>query len=138
MTAHAHARPGLRLPPATFRITRDDLRAYAEASGDANPIHLDPAAAAAAGLPGTIAHGMLVMGLAASAVEAWAGAPATVQECGARWPRPVVVPAGGTDVHVDATVAERLDGRRVRVRATARCGGDTVMTMPRLVVALPR
>jgi acyl dehydratase len=126
------------LPPVTFRITHDDLREYAEAAGDHNPIHLDPHAAAAAGLPGTIAHGMLVMGLATSAVESWAGAPATVEECGARWTRPVVVPATGTDVHVEATVVERLAQNRVRLRVTARCGDDTVMTMPRVVVALPR
>jgi acyl dehydratase len=41
-----------------------DLAHYAEASGDHNPIHLDPAAAAALGLPTVIAHGMLVMGIA--------------------------------------------------------------------------
>jgi acyl dehydratase len=36
------------------------LRAYAAASGDNNPIHLDDGSAKAAGLPGVIAHGMLV------------------------------------------------------------------------------
>ncbi len=42
-------------------ITREQLAAYAEASGDPNQIHLDAAAAQAAGLPGVIAHGMLTM-----------------------------------------------------------------------------
>ena len=55
-------RPGdqlaeLALPP----VTRATLRAYAEASGDRNPIHLDPETARAAGFPDVIAHGMLVM-----------------------------------------------------------------------------
>ena len=45
------------LPP----INRDQLRLYAEASGDPNPIHLSDAAAEAAGLPGVIAHGMLTV-----------------------------------------------------------------------------
>lgn len=40
-------------------ITREQLRAYADASGDHNPIHLDAEVAAAKGLPGIIAHGML-------------------------------------------------------------------------------
>ena len=42
-------------------IDRDQLRKYAEASGDPNPIHLSDEAAAAAGLPGVIAHGMLTV-----------------------------------------------------------------------------
>lgn len=42
-------------------IDRDQLRRYAEASGDPNPIHLSDEAAEAAGLPGVIAHGMLTV-----------------------------------------------------------------------------
>lgn len=45
------------LPP----IHREQLRKYAEASGDPNPIHLSDEAAEAAGLPGVIAHGMLTV-----------------------------------------------------------------------------
>jgi acyl dehydratase len=48
----------LTCPP----ITRELLRAYAEASGDHNPLHTDSATAQAAGQPDVIAHGMLVMG----------------------------------------------------------------------------
>ncbi len=40
-------------------ITKEQLRAYADASGDHNSIHLDESAARKAGLPGIIAHGML-------------------------------------------------------------------------------
>lgn len=42
-------------------ITQDQLQAYAEASLDDNPIHLNESIAKRAGLPGTIAHGMLSM-----------------------------------------------------------------------------
>ncbi len=42
-------------------VSRDQLRKYAEASGDPNPIHLSDEAARAAGLPGVIAHGMLTV-----------------------------------------------------------------------------
>ncbi len=45
------------IPP----VNRDQLRKYAEASGDPNPIHLSETAAGAAGLPGIIAHGMLTV-----------------------------------------------------------------------------
>lgn len=47
-----------RTPPPT---NRDQLRKYAEASGDPNPIHLSDEAAEAAGLPEVIAHGMLTV-----------------------------------------------------------------------------
>ena len=44
-------------------FTREQIAAYAEASGDRNPIHLDDGVATAAGLPGIIAHGMLQMSI---------------------------------------------------------------------------
>jgi acyl dehydratase len=48
---------------STSRIipTLETARAYAEASGDRNPIHTDPDAAVAAGLPGSIMHGLWTM-----------------------------------------------------------------------------
>jgi len=61
------------LEPFTWRVTREQIAAYAEASGDHNPIHLDDHAARAAGLPGVIAHGMLGMAQLANFVVAYAG-----------------------------------------------------------------
>jgi acyl dehydratase len=46
-------------------FTEEQIAAYAEASGDRNPIHLDGEFARSVGLPGVIAHGMLQMGLLA-------------------------------------------------------------------------
>ncbi len=42
-------------------ITQEQLRRYADASGDHNPIHLDEQAAHRVGLDSVIAHGMLSM-----------------------------------------------------------------------------
>ncbi len=53
--------PAVQLPP----ITREQLREYADASGDFNPIHLDEEVARKNGLPGIIAHGMLIAGFIA-------------------------------------------------------------------------
>jgi acyl dehydratase len=61
------------LEPFVWQVSRDQIRAYAEASGDRNPIHLDDEAARAAGLPGVIAHGMLGMAQLANFVVAYAG-----------------------------------------------------------------
>ncbi|WP_304348703.1 MaoC/PaaZ C-terminal domain-containing protein, partial [Corynebacterium frankenforstense] len=44
--------------PAFVRVTQDTISAYAEASGDKNPIHVSKVGAKAFGFPSTIAHGM--------------------------------------------------------------------------------
>lgn len=44
-------------------ITRETLALYAQASGDSNPLHLDPAFARQAGFDDVIVHGMLGMAL---------------------------------------------------------------------------
>jgi acyl dehydratase len=49
-------------------FTQEQIAAYAEASGDRNPIHLDDEFARSVGLPGVIAHGLLQMGLLARVV----------------------------------------------------------------------
>jgi acyl dehydratase len=64
---------GDELPPRARVVTPEDVRAYAEASGDRNPLHQDDDVARAAGFPGIIAHGMFTMGHLASSVLAWAG-----------------------------------------------------------------
>jgi len=56
-------------------FTREQIAAYAEASGDRNPIHLDDDFARSVGLPGLIAHGMLQMGIAATVAAEAAGGP---------------------------------------------------------------
>ena len=55
-----------------FHLTRDSLVRYAGASGDFNPIHYRDDVAAAVGLPGVLAHGMLTMGLSIQPVVDWA------------------------------------------------------------------
>lgn len=57
--------------PIYMTITREQIEQYAKASGDFNPIHTDPEAAKKAGLPGCIAHGMLVMALGSRALNEW-------------------------------------------------------------------
>lgn len=49
------------------------LRAYAEASGDFNDVHVDLESARRAGVENVFAHGMLTMSFAAQLVTEWAG-----------------------------------------------------------------
>jgi len=66
-------RVGETLPQLRKTVTVEQIRAYAEASGDRNPIHLDDVFARSVGLPGVIAHGMLTMAFAAQLVTDWLG-----------------------------------------------------------------
>lgn len=60
-------------------ITKQQLKEYAVASGDLNPLHTDDAVAQRMGLPGVIAHGMLVMGQLGKYVNHLAGNQAVIQ-----------------------------------------------------------
>jgi acyl dehydratase len=130
---------GLELPSAQYEVSREDLRAYAEASGDRNPIHLDEATARAVGLPDVIAHGMLTMGLAGSVVADWAGDPCAVVSYGTKFTAPVVVPADGPAVvEVGGSVVSRDDtARTVDVELTVTSAGAKVLGRARAVVRLP-
>jgi 3-hydroxybutyryl-CoA dehydratase len=52
---------GGKLPTVARSLTQEKIDGYARASGDFNPIHIDPAFAAATPFGGTIAHGMLLL-----------------------------------------------------------------------------
>jgi len=60
--------PELKVTPDKYLPHR-----YAGASGDFNPIHIDPEFAKAVGLPSTILHGLYMMGLVARAATDAAG-----------------------------------------------------------------
>ena len=53
---------GEQIGPVNVPVRRETLVAYANASGDQNPIHQDEAFAKKVGLPDVIAHGMWTMG----------------------------------------------------------------------------
>jgi acyl dehydratase len=76
---------GDEIPTREVDVTQAGIRAYAEASGDRNLIHLDEIYARTAGLPGIIAHGMLQMGVLAEAVSDWAGGPSRIRNLRCRF-----------------------------------------------------
>ena len=125
---------GTTLPEKVFYIDRALLKAYADASGDQNPIHQDEAFAISVGLPNVISHGMLTMALAGKYVSDWAGGSAQVREFSARFIKPVIVPAGEkVDLTVVATVTE-VDGNIVKLDITATSAGVKVLGMAKAVV----
>lgn len=57
-------------------VTQDAIDAYAELSGDFNPLHVDPEAAAASEFGGIIAHGPIALQAFFRAATAWLGVTA--------------------------------------------------------------
>jgi acyl dehydratase len=125
---------GTVLEERTFYLDRAMLKAYAEASGDHNPIHQNEEFAVSVGLPNVIAHGMLTMALVGKYVTDWAGGSAAVKEFSARFVKPVIVPADQkVDLTVSATVSE-IDGDRVSIALSATSAGIKVLGMAKAVV----
>ena len=125
---------GTELPEKVFYLDRALLKQYADASGDQNPIHQNEEFAISVGLPNVIAHGMLTMALVGKYVSDFAGGSANVLEYGARFIKPVIVPAGQkVDLTVSATVTEVSDGK-VSISLSATSAGIKVLGMAKAVV----
>lgn len=115
-------------------ITREDIKRYALASGDDNPIHQDEEYARASGAPTVFAMGMLPAGYVAHAVSDWFGGPQHLRRLKVRfttrvWPGDQIVCRGRI---------ESVDGRNVAivVRAFRRGDGPEGLNLDREEVAL--
>lgn len=121
----------------TVTVDRARLVAYADASGDQNPIHQDADVARSVGLPDVIAHGMWTMGAALDVVTAYVGGdPGRVLSCRTRFTGMVVVPEGqAVEVRVEGSVTKRdEDAGTETIAITATCGEDSVLGRCQAVV----
>ncbi len=112
----------------TFSLVRecDRYRSlyYAGASGDFNPIHLDPEAGQAAGLGGVILQGLCTLAWATDAFARFLGDPGLVTGVKARFSRPV---RPEDTVRFEGTVTEVSNGV-VKATVVARNqGGEEVL-----------
>ena len=125
---------GMTLPEKVFYIDRALLKAYADASGDQNPIHQNEEFALSVGLPNVIAHGMLTMALVGKFVTDWAGGSSNVTHYGARFIKPVIVPANtDVDLTVSGTISA-VDQGLITLDLTATSAGVKVLGMAKAVV----
>lgn len=96
---------GAEIPTLAKVVTREDVKAYADASGDQNPFHQDDDVARAAGFPGIVAHGMFTMAHLATCLVRWLGDPAGLRRLHVQFRAPVfmgdTIVAGGTVRAVD-------------------------------------
>src|SRR6266480_3036115 len=70
---------GEEIPSLSKVVKREEVKAYADASGDQNPLHQDDDFARSVGFPGIIAHGMFSMAHVAKALTDWLGDPGALK-----------------------------------------------------------
>jgi acyl dehydratase len=111
--------PELRVTPDKYLPHR-----YAGASGDFNPIHIDPEFAKAVGLPNTILHGLYMMGLVARAnTELAGGDPRALKRLSVQF-RGMGAPE--QEIVVTGTVKSVEDGRAVVDTVAAQGENQTI------------
>jgi acyl dehydratase len=110
--------PELKVTPDKYLPHR-----YAGASGDYNPIHVDPEFAKQVGLPGNILHGLYTMAQVARANGEAAGDATKLKRLSVQF-RGMGFPE--QEITVTGTVVEERDGRVV-VDTVAEQGGNQII-----------
>lgn len=113
--------PGSELPPLSKSVSRSGLVRYAAATGDWNPIHWDHARALDAGLPGVVAHGLLMMAWAAQAVGRASNRLDPVVSLAVRFRKPLRPAVAAT---VTSAVADDGDGAHPTITLAVVAGED--------------
>jgi 3-hydroxybutyryl-CoA dehydratase len=117
-------------------VNAADIDAFAQVTGDDNPVHLDQAYAATTRFGGRIAHGMLSAGYISAVLGTRMPGPGAVYLSQTlRFRRPVRI---GDTVTASATIAE-IDPSRARVTLKTVCkvagevvaDGEAVVLAPR-------
>ena len=127
---------GDEMTPLDRVVTQDQVDAYADASGDHNPIHVDADFARSVGLPGTIVHGLLEMGILTEAVARWAGGFDRVVSMSCRFSKPLL-PGSTITCSGRVTDIDDASGTAVLELGAVSSSGDRVLTNGRATVRLP-
>ena len=110
----------------TRTVAEGDLAAFAEVTGDNNPVHLDAEYAAGTAFKERIAHGMLSAGYISAVIGTKLPGPGAIYVAQTlRFRRPVKI---GDAVTATATVSA-IDAAKARVTLTTVCtvGGKAVL-----------
>lgn len=107
-------------------VSERDVRAFAEITGDFNPVHMDEAVASQTRFGGRIAHGMLSAGLVSAAIaNCLPGQGSIYLGQTLRFTSPVRL---GDSITVTLTVTELLSKNRVKLSTICRNQkGETVL-----------
>jgi 3-hydroxybutyryl-CoA dehydratase len=120
----------------TRQVGEDDIRAFAEVSGDDNPLHLDEAFAATTAFKGRVAHGMLAGALISAVLGTRLPGPGAVYVSQSlNFKRPVKI----GDTITTRVVVAHVDDKRAKVTLSTVClvngkvavDGEAVVIAPR-------
>ena len=108
-------------------FAREALARYAAVSGDDNPLHLDPNAARAAGLPGPPIHGMLILSCFEPLIMRWRR-DLFIARLSGKFLRPVLA---GEGIRVSGRVVRRRDVPRpeLTLRLIARAQNNDLAVL---------
>jgi 3-hydroxybutyryl-CoA dehydratase len=99
---------------------------YAGASGDFNPIHIDPEFGQMVGLGGVILHGLCTLGFAAKSITDWTGDPGALKKLKCRFAKPVHL---GDVISTTATITAVTDNRATLELKVSNQDGVDVLTL---------
>lgn len=119
------------------QVSDADVHAFAEVTGDHNPLHLDEVAASRTRFGGRIAHGMLSAGIVSAAIAGrLPGAGSVYLSQTLKFIAPVRI---GDTVTASITVLELLSKNRVRLATTCRNqSGETVLDGEAVILVDPQ
>ena len=126
---------------ATLTVTEETIDAYADLTGDDNPIHRDDEYAAETFFGGRVAHGMLSAGVVSAALADLPGDIVYLSQ-DLDFENPV---RPGQTVTATASVVEKLGDDRIRVQTIAETGvgededteSERVLSGTAVVLSLP-
>ncbi len=103
-------------------IDMDDVRGFADVTGDDNPIHIDEGAGRASRFGQPVVHGVYILGLASKVLGRDFPGPGSIAvSLSAKFLRPVPV---GSEITIEVKVAEKIERHgHVRIRLYAYTGG---------------
>ena len=111
----------------TKQVTEMDIVAFAQLSGDVNPVHLNDAYAAQTRFKKRIAHGMLSAGLVSAVLGTKLPGPGTVYlSQNLKFRAPVQV---GDEVTATATVVKQKEGKPIYTLETVCTNQDGVVVL---------
>ncbi|MEM6782853.1 MAG: MaoC family dehydratase [Bacteroidota bacterium] len=117
-------------------VSAADVRAYADLTGDDNPIHVDPEYAATTDFGQPIAHGALLLGYISKVLgRDYPGHGSVAVSLSAKFLRPVPV---DSEVTIEVKITEKIE-RFGHVKAKVyvyrggkmACGGEAVVIPPK-------
>ncbi len=119
----------------TRTLSQEEVRLFADVTGDDNPIHVDPAYAAQTRFGAPIVHGVLLMGIISKVLGRDFPGPGSIAvSLSCRFLRPVPV---GSEFTVEVKVVEKLPAHRhvrgkvyVYVGGKMALGGEAVLIPP--------